>query len=127
MGKVLEMPRKQSTKRARVSLSTSHQPEAEEDRSLFLSLLEEDNFFIELIKEWPCFSSLKYNIKASELFNKYCKNKLNPSQECTIDFMLHIHDSSFVFDVNCSLTIWDKSDRDFFFYFLEQHAEVLNQ
>ena len=125
MGKVLEMPRKKGGTNSKVSFSTA--PKQESSRSLFWALLEEDKFFIEIIRNWPCFSTLGANIKTNELIHKYCKNKLNPSQECVVDLLLHIHDSSFVFDVNCSLAVWKKDDRDFFFYFLEQHAEVLHQ
>lgn len=125
MGKVLKMPKKQNTTQTEGHFSKVSQQENLD--SLSWALLEEDKFFIEIIKEWPCFASLKYNVKANDIFHQYCKNKLTSSQECVVDFMLHIHDSNFVFDVNFSLTVWNKSDQNFFFYFLKQHADVLNQ
>ncbi|MBC61455.1 MAG: hypothetical protein CMP11_03280 [Zetaproteobacteria bacterium] len=87
---------------------------------------ETDDFFVRIIYEWPCFRSLDSNISMEGLFKKYCDNELNESQESVVDFMLHLHDSQFQFDINCALKTWDNDNRSFFLYYLECHTELID-
>ena len=89
------------------------------------TLFEEEKFFTENIKSWPCFSNIKKNLSPSDLLTQYCDNLLSESQECVIDFMLHIHDPSFVFDLHFSLQKWNRKNRDFFLCILKKHASNL--
>lgn len=90
-------------------------------------LFEEEKFFTENVKNWPCFSNLKKNLSPSDLLTQYCNNLLSESQECVIDFLLHIYDPTFVFDLHFSLKKWKRKDRDFFLYVLKKHSNSLDE
>ena len=104
----------------------SHLPEKKEsfknssDNKLW-KIFTEESTFIKTIRLWPCFSKLSPRTNSNELLQKYCENALSESQECVIDFLLHIHDPSFVFDLGFSLKNWSKKDRSFFLYFLKKN------
>lgn len=124
MGKVINFAR--SLDKCKSTTRLLKRREENNQHTNLWMLFEEEKFFVEIIKQWPCFSTLEANIKPNELFTRYCDNLLSESQECVIDFMLHIHDPNFIFDINFSLKNWDKDDRCFFMYFLEKHAEVVS-
>lgn len=121
MGKVISFSK--SLSMSHVTPHFSETISHEKDHENLWRFFEEEHFLIEAIKEWPCFSSLCSKISSTELLDKYCDNLLSDDQECVLDFLLHLHDTSFVFDLNFSLKSWGKKDRAFFLDFLEKNLK----
>lgn len=124
MGKVINFSK--SLARDHSSSHFFQKTQGKKENTNIWMLFEEEASFLTTIKQWPCFSTLKKTTSSQELLQKYCNNQLSESQECVIDFLLHIYDENFLFDLNFSLNQWDKEDRDFFLYFLESHANSLD-
>ena len=128
MAKVIDF---KEIKRERPKTSSPVVVSREEDEefweSILPSLFEWNDNFLELIYQWPCFQTKDTYSNLDDLFSNYCGHCLNPAQECVIDFMLHIHDSHYVFDVTCALKTWEDIDCEFFIYFLDKYALLIKQ
>jgi hypothetical protein len=94
------------------------------DTSIFLE--EEDSAFLSLLKEWPCFHNLEESINLQQLFEFYYDDELNPSQDCVLEFMFHMHDPDSCFDISNALYTWNEEDRQYFFTSLNMHAELID-
>ena len=114
---------------ARKKNSTSFPMTTRNDLNIYNSALrtvdDVDNYLIDLIYQWPCFDreTVQYSLK--DLLEKYCNQELLSEQECVLDFVLHIHDPSFMFDVSFALTIWNDQERLFFKFFIDEFSQVL--
>ena len=124
MGKVISFSK--SIVRDHSSSHILKETQGEKGHTNIWTLFEEEEFFLKTTLGWPCFSELKEKTSSNELLTKYCNNSLSESQECVIDFLLHLHDDNFLFDLNFSLSQWSQDDRDFFISFLEDHSNSLD-
>ncbi len=121
MGRIINFPttnsfsKENKEKRSEMSLSRINDD--------FFSQKNED-LIIGLLREWPCFSDLKPETSMEDLLNRYCDETLTVSQQFALDFMLHIQDPKFVFNISHALLSWGSEDREFFFLLLEKHLEV---
>ena len=94
------------------------------DTSIFSE--EEDRAFLALLKEWPCFQTLAYEIDLQQLFELYYDDELTQSQDCVLEFMFHMHDPDSSFDISNALYTWNNDDRQYFFTSLNMHAELID-
>ncbi len=125
MGNVIKFPvRRASSKVQKTRESTSVNP----DR-IGPSVIsdEEDEAFLELIKEWPCFIDDIHDCNLHQLFELYYDDKLTLSQDCVLEFMFHMHDPDSSFDIGNALYTWDEEDRNFFILSINMHAELIDR
>jgi hypothetical protein len=87
----------------------------------------EDEAFLELVQEWPCFQNLASSLTLHELFQLYHDDELTLAQDCTLEFMLHMHDPESTFDIGNALYTWEEDDRDFFLTSITMHAEMIDK
>ena len=121
MGKIISFSKSIESEEPKSHLPEKKEPLKQSTENKLWKIFKEESTFIQTIRLWPCFSSLSAKADSNELLQKYCENDLSESQECVIDFLLHIHDPSFVFDLGFSLNSWNKKDRSFFLHFLKKH------
>ena len=113
-------------KKCPTSFTLAKKFEFETYNSTLNSIFEVDEYLLELIYQWPCFSKGNSNQGLRELLDKYCKHTLPADQECVLDFVLHIHDPKFIFDISFALNTWNDRDRFFFKFFIDEFAQVLS-
>ena len=99
---------------------------AEEKTNTATSSFNEDDYFLAIIYQWPCFSDLPQEASLDALLDHYCTDKLTSAQECVLDLMLHLSDPEFIFDIGASLKHWGSEDRAFFLYYLECHSKMVD-
>lgn len=113
------VPRFQSVKEKVSNLDTDKPI----DTSIFSE--EEDQAFMALMKEWPCFQPLDPDVDLQQLFELYYDDELTQSQDCVLEFMFHMHDPDSSFDISNALYTWNDQDRQYFFTSLTMHAELI--
>lgn len=94
------------------------------DTSIFSE--DEDNTFLSLLKEWPCFRFIEDSVDLQQLFELYYDDELTQSQDCVLEFMFHMHDPDSNFDISNALYTWNDEDRQYFFTSLNMHAELID-
>jgi hypothetical protein len=127
MAKVIDF---KEAKRERPVTSSSITANKDEEEGFWESILpplfEWNEYFLELVYQWPCFHLKDRYSNIDDLLSEYCEHHLNPSQECVIDFMLHIHDSRYLFNITYALKTWSEADCNFFIFFLDKYALLIN-
>ncbi len=88
---------------------------------------QEDEAFLELVQEWPCFQNLARAMTLNDLFHLYYDDDLTLAQDCALEFMLHMHDAESSFDIGNALYTWEEDDRDFFLTSITMHAEMIDK
>jgi hypothetical protein len=88
---------------------------------------QEDEAFLELVQEWPCFQNLPASMTLQDLFQLYHDDELTLAQDCALEFMLHMHDPESTFDIGNALYTWEEDDRDFFLTSITMHAEMIDK
>jgi hypothetical protein len=130
MGDLIKFPGRQiSSPRATIvrnseKLKTKIDPH--EKKSPIFSI-HEDEAFLELVQEWPCFQNLAAAMTLHELFQLYHDDELTLAQDCTLEFMLHMHDPESTFDIGNALYTWEEDDREFFLTSITMHAEMIDK
>ena len=92
-----------------------------------LSSHDEDQAFLDLVHEWPCFQELEPVGSLHELFELYYDDELTLSQDCVLEFVFHMHDPSSAFDIGNAIYTWEQGDRSFFMLSLNLHSELIDQ
>ena len=127
MGEIVKFPTKRHSNRlkppASLSQPLSHREEITSTQWVISE--EDDKAFLHLLTEWPCFESFDAPQSLAELFQQYYDDKLTLSQDCVIEFMLHMHDADSAFDIGHALFTWEEDDKEFFLIHLSMHAELI--
>ena len=124
MGNVIRFPLKRDSNILKASQKTRISPE-QDLSELFVISPQEDRAFMDLIREWPCYAQLSPELTLHQLFEKYYEDELNLAQDCTLEFMFHMHDPESSFDIGNALYTWEQEDRDFFLLSINMHAELI--
>ena len=128
MGHVFKFPLNKNSSPAQHSVrsKSSIHPKKEQSGAYVISP-REDEAFVDLILEWPCFKEFCSRISLPQLFEKYYSDELTLSQDCTLEFMFHMHDPESAFDIGNALYTWGEDDREFFMLSLNMHAELIEK
>lgn len=126
MGVVIRFPAAASSQK--FSLVTEKIKPLHDDRHLDSTMFseEEDQAFMALVREWPCFAELESPLSLEELFELYYDDELSQSQDCALEFIFHMHDPDSRFDISNALYTWEEEDRRYFFSSLSMHAELID-
>ncbi len=122
MSNVISFPKKTPADTEKVPLDALDL----EESTPVLSSVEEDNAFLSLIREWPCFVYLDPDINLQGVFELYYDDELNLSQDCVLEYMFHMNDPNSSFDIATALYTWSDDDRNFFILSLNMHAELID-
>ena len=87
----------------------------------------DDQAFLELIREWPCFTLLDKKLSLQALLEQYYDDELTLAQDCVLEFLFHMHDPDSTFDISNALYTWDEEDRNYFLLSISMHAELIAQ
>src|SRR3989338_5518466 len=126
MGNLIRFPSQESSgkKAPAEAHRDSDLEKKQETLGAFILSAKEDQAFLELIKEWPCFKELDQSLDLPQIFDMYYDDELVLSQDCVIEFLFHMHDPDSIFDIGNALYTWEEEDREFFFVSLNMHAEL---
>lgn len=125
MGKVIKFPVNRNSTHLHNALNIPRiQLEKEIDGPYIISQ-KEDEAFLELLTEWPCYNNLDQKLSLYQLFELYYGDELTLAQDCALEFMFHMHDPKSAFDIGNALYTWDKDDREFFLLTISMHAEII--
>lgn len=97
------------------------------DELSVFSSRKEDDVFLSLIHQWPCFAVIDKNLNLQEVLDLYYEDELTLAQDCTLEFLFHMNDPKSSFDIGTALYTWTEEDHDFFITSLNLHAEIINQ
>jgi hypothetical protein len=120
MGNIIHFPKNNSTKEPCVSTEQVHHI-----ANHLLSSSTEDQAFLELVREWPCFNGMEAKTSLEELLEMYYDDELNISQDCVLEYLFHMHDPKSAFDIANALYSWNEDDRNFFMLSLNMHADLI--
>ena len=95
------------------------------DTSIFAN--GDDQLFIDLLKEWPCFQELQDDLDLQRVFEQYYDDELSLSQDCVLEFIFHMYDPDSSFDISNALYTWEEEDRNYFLISIGMHAELISQ
>ena len=87
----------------------------------------DDQLFLDLILQWPCFQELDEEFTLQSLLEAYYDDELSLSQDCVLEFLFHMHDPDSVFDISNALYTWEQEDREYFLLSIDMHAELIAQ
>ena len=127
MGNVIAFPKGQGQQQSPKIPVDQVATEAECPAETGLIAEKEEDAFLDLLREWPCFSRLRSKITFRDLIDLYYDDELSLSQDCAIEFMLHMRDPNSLFDIGNAIYTWDENDRNFFMLSLTMHAELIDQ
>ncbi|MCB9229068.1 MAG: hypothetical protein H6618_05595 [Deltaproteobacteria bacterium] len=127
MGELVNFPAKKRSDKTQIPFSDHSQDHlaAVTNGSQWVFSEEDDEAFLQLLKEWPCFQDLVAPPTLSDLLRFYYEDRLTLPQDCALEFMLHMHNASTIFDIGYSLYTWDEEDRRFFLLNISMHAELI--
>ncbi|MBC61586.1 MAG: hypothetical protein CMP11_03940 [Zetaproteobacteria bacterium] len=98
-----------------------------EEESSVLSTKAEDQSFLLMLLQWPCFASFDKHVLLYQLLEKYYDDELNISQDYALEYMFHMNDPKSAFDVANALYAWNDEDRSFFLLSLNIHTDLIKQ
>jgi len=125
MGEIVKFPTKRHSNKKRPPENQTHsQKSTEPEEASWIISAEDDEAFLHLLSEWPCFQGFQPQ-SLQQLFDLYYGDKLSMAQDCVIEFMLHMHDADSSFDIGHALYTWGEEDKDFFLVSLSMHAELI--
>ena len=127
MGKVLQFPRRNVSESLRTVMCEmqSHKP-SPVDPPWVLSE-SEDDAFLHLIREWPCFCMWEEGTDLHQIFEQYYEDRLTMSQDCVLEFLFHMREPDSFFDIGNALYTWEPEDRNYFFASLSLQAEIIDK
>ena len=128
MGNVIKFPLSKKSNSIKQSVYKETATQIEKDLAeTFVISPQEDEAFVDLILEWPCYNGFCKDITLPQLFEKYYGDELSLSQDCALEFMFHMHDPESSFDIANALYTWELEDREFFILSLNMHAELIDK
>lgn len=127
MGNIIRFPLSRDSNPLQPVLNKSNAPLEQEFSDAYVISPQEDEAFMDLILEWPCYEGFERTTSLTELFELYYDDELSLSQDCALEFMFHMHDPESTFDIGNALYTWDKEDREFFMLSINMHAELIDK
>jgi len=126
MGKVLQFPRRNVSDSLRTVMCEmqSHKPSPIE--TTWVLSKSEDDAFLHLIREWPCFREIE-ETDLHQVFEQYYEDELTMAQDCVLEFLFHMREPDSFFDIGNALYTWEEEDRAYFLASLSLQAEIIDQ